>query len=266
MTPQEFYQAGKLNEAIEAAFSGVKAHPADSDQRGFLCELLCYAGDLERADKQLDTIGHQDPQSIIGLSMFRQLIRGEVARQEFFEKGRVPEVVREPSEVIRLHLEASISMREDNPAEAAEKLAEAEEKRIHVRGTCDGQAFDDWRDLNDMTACVFEVITSTGKYYWVPVEAVEVIEFRKPERPRDLLWRRAHMVVKDGPDGEVFLPTLYLNTHRNEDDQLRLGRGTDWADQENGPTIGVGQRMYLVGEEAKPILQMERVEFEQPED
>ncbi|MEI7815483.1 MAG: type VI secretion system accessory protein TagJ, partial [Coriobacteriia bacterium] len=72
------------------------------------------------------------------------------------------------------------------------------------------------------------VLTSTGKYYWIPLEAVELAEFRPPERPRDLLWRPTHMVVTDGPDGEVFLPTIYPLTFANGDDQLRLGRGTDW--------------------------------------
>ena len=50
------------------------------------------------------------------------------------------------------------------------------------------------------------MLTSTGKYYWIPMERVEMIEFHDPARPRDLLWRRAHMVVRGGPDGEVFLP------------------------------------------------------------
>jgi type VI secretion system protein ImpE len=95
----------------------------------------------------------------------------------------------------------------------------------------------------------------------VPVELVELIEFRKPERPFDLIWRRAHMVVTDGPDGEVFLPTRYAGTSRSQDDQLRLGRGTDWQGDDNSPVSGVGLRMFLVGDNAKTILEMGNVEF-----
>ena len=77
-----------------------------------------------------------------------------------------------------------------------------------MAGTCDGVEFEDLRDLDDLMAPLFEVLTSNGKYYWVPIEQVELIEFRPVVRPRDLLWRRVRMVVKDGPDGEVYFHPL----------------------------------------------------------
>ena len=61
-----------------------------STRRGFLAELLCFDGSLERADKMLDLIGSQDPQAALGLALFRQQIRAEMARREFFGDGRVP--------------------------------------------------------------------------------------------------------------------------------------------------------------------------------
>jgi type VI secretion system protein ImpE len=111
----------------------------------------------------------------------------------------------------------------------------------------------------------FEVLTSSGKYYWVPIERVEFVEFRTPERPKDLLWRRAHMVVREGPDGEVFVPSLYAQTHSHEDAQLRLGRRTEWIEKEGTPVRGVGQRMFLIGDEAKTILQLKEITFEKAE-
>ena len=81
-----------------------------------------------------------------------------------------------------------------------------------MTGTCDDQPFDDLRDLDELTASFFEVLTSTGKYFWIPLERVDTVEFRAWERPRDLLWRRAHMVVRGGPDGEVYLPVLYAGS------------------------------------------------------
>lgn len=261
MTPSEHFQAGQLSEAIDAAVADVKKHPTDTSRRGLFCEMLCFTGEWERADKQLDTIGMQDPQAIVGLSMFRQLIRAEVARQQFYEEGRVPEFVGEPSTVLRLHLEASICLREGKTAEAAEALGKAEEQRAKVGGTCDGQSFDDFRDLDDLSAPILEVFTGTGKYFWIPVEQVEFLAFQAPERAHDLLWRRARIVVTDGPDGEVFLPSHYPGTFKSDDDRLRLGRGTEWSDQEAGPVRGCGQRMFLVGEEAKTIMEIGRVQF-----
>ena len=262
MTPSEFYQAGRLNDAIDAALAEVKKNPTDTARRGWLCELLCFAGAWERADKQLETIGQQDPQVIPTLSLFRQLIRGEQARQQFFEEGRLPEFLGEPTPALRVHLQASIATREKKVTEAASLLVQAEEQRTKVRGTCNNQAFDDFRDLDDLTASFFEVLTSTGKYYWIPFESVESVEFHAPERPRDLIWRRAHMIVTNGPDGEVFLPALYPLTFAGTDEQLRLGRGTAWSGEEGEPIRGSGQRMFLVGEQAQSILELKEMQFQ----
>jgi type VI secretion system protein ImpE len=256
---QEHYREGRLQEAITAATDDVRQHPTDSGRRSFLCELLCLIGDLERADRQLDTLGHQDPEVMVGVGLFRQLIRAEQARQQFYAEGRLPELLGPPPPAVKLLLEASIRMREGQTSEAVALLAQTEEQRPHVAGICDGTAFDDLRDLDDATASIFEVLTSTGKYYWIPMERVEFIEFRPPTRPRDLLWRRAHMIVRDGPDGEVFLPTLYAGSHAETNDQLRLGRATEWRNGDGAPTRGIGQRTLLVGEEARPILELKEI-------
>jgi type VI secretion system protein ImpE len=263
MTPSELYQAGKLDEAVAAALEGVKKHPTDTSRRGQLSELLMFAGDLERADKQLETMLHQDPSTVMGVGLLRQLIRAETARQQFIADGRLPEFVGgAPTETLKLHLQASISLREGKMEEATQLLEQAEASRPKVSGNVDGQPFTDFRDLDDTTASFFEVITSNGKYYWIPIESVEFIDFRKPERPKDLLYRQAHMVVQGGPDGEVYLPTLYVGTH-TLDDQLRLGRGTEWRGGEDGsPVRGAGLRMFLVGDEDRSILQMGKIEFD----
>jgi type VI secretion system protein ImpE len=259
MKAHDYYQAGQLQEAITAATEEVRKSPTDTGKRGFLCELLCFAGDLERADRQLDALGHQDPQVMVGVGLFRHLIRAEQARQQFYAEGRLPEFLGLPTPVLRLHLEASIRLRENQPAEAARLLAEAEGQRPKVAGTCDGQAFDGLRDVDDLTAPFFEVLTSTGKYYWVPVEQVELVEFRPPTRPRDLLWQRAHMVVTGGPDGEVYLPTVYAGSHTNPDEKVRLGRVTDWTGGNGAPVRGVGQRTFLVGDQGRAILEMKEI-------
>lgn len=264
MNAKEHYQAGRLTEAVAAASEEVKRHPTDLDRRGLLGELLCFVGELERADLQLDAMGHQDPQLAVGVSLFRQLIRAAQARAQFYAEGRLPEFLDRPCPRLQCHLQASIRLREGDVGEAARLLEEAEQQRMPLAGHCDGEAFEDLRDLDDLTASLFEVLTSTGKYYWIPMERVERIEFRPPERPRDLLWRRALMTVRDGPDGEVFLPTLYAGSHAESDDRLRLGRATDWRGGRDGPTRGVGQRMFLVGEEARGILELQEITVTAP--
>jgi type VI secretion system protein ImpE len=260
---KELFEAGRLDDAIKALNDVVKTNPRAVDPRGFLAELLCFAGNLERADLQLDIIAEQDPKLAMGVALFRQLIRGEQARRQFFAEGRAPELLDAPPEHLKLHIEASILLRDGKPAEAAEILARAEEARPHVRGKLDGQAFEDMRDLDDLTASFFEVVTSNGKYYLIPIERVASVEFRSPQRPRDLIWRPAQMSVVDGPEGEVFLPAIYVSpAEAARDASALLGRSTDWVGGENAPVRGIGQRIFLVGEESVPMMQLGTIEFQ----
>uniref|UniRef100_UPI0022EB2621 type VI secretion system accessory protein TagJ n=1 Tax=Falsiroseomonas oryzae TaxID=2766473 RepID=UPI0022EB2621 len=146
-------------------------------------------------------------------------------------------------------------------AGAARLAAEAEAARPHVAGTRDGHAFDDMRDADDVLAASFEVLTTTGKYYWVPIARLASVEFHPPKRPRDLLWRRATMSVADGPDGEVYVPAVYAAPDGTADASLLLGRSTDWVGPEEGPVRGLGQRTFLVGDDAAPILEIKSLLF-----
>jgi type VI secretion system protein ImpE len=261
MSARECFEAGRLNDALTALRAEVKQAPSDQARRAFLCELLCFTDDLERADVQLDALGGLDPQGAVTVSLFRQLLRAEQARRQFYTEGRLPEFLDEPTPVLKLHLEASIHIRDGRLQEAAQLLAQAEEQRPKLTGVCNGQAFADFRDLDDLTAPLFEVLTTTGKYFWVPMERVELLEFHAPARARDLLWRRVHMIVRGGPDGEVFLPALYAGTHLETDDRLRLGRLTDWSGGDGTPVRGKGQRTFLAGEESIAILEIKEITF-----
>lgn len=272
MNASELYQAGKLADAIDAALSEVKKNPTEISRRYLLSELLCFSGDLARADKQLDTIGQQSVDAAVRVSLFRHLIVAETARQQFFSEGRVPDFLFDVSDTLRLHLDASIAIREGNPNEAQNLISQAEEKRTPLSGACDGAAFRGFRDMDDLLSPVLEILTSTGKYYWVPIEKIQQIEFTAPERALDLLWRRVNIAVSNGPEGEVYLPTIYPGTTTNYpgtttkcDDQLRLGRSTDWSSGDTGPVRGSGLRMFLVGEEGKTVLQLKTVQFDAKE-
>ena len=262
MNVQECFEAGKLAEAIEASLAEVKQNPTDATRRAYLCDLLCYSGDLERADKQLDTMTLQDPEAVMGISLFRQLIRAEQARRDFYENGRVPEVLDDPTPMQQLELRAHIELREGNHSAAMDLLTEAEELRPPSKGTCDGVEFSEFRDLDDRASSSLEVYTPNGKYYWIPLERIDSIIFRPPQFPRDLMWRAARMVVQDGPEGEVYVPVLYCGSHASEENQIKLGRATDWIGEEGQPICGVGQRTFLVGEEDKPILSIANLQFE----
>lgn len=255
LTASELYQAGDLSAALTAATDAVRAAPTDRGKRWLLAELLAVAGDTERADKHFDflTTGSEKPDLTALLG--RQLLRAETARREVFGQGRVPEFLTQPPDHVRLALEAVVCLREGKTEEAAAKHTEAEGLRPAVSGLFNGAAFTGLRDLDDVTAGVFEVFTSNGNYYWVPFESVELAEFRTPTRPKDLLWRSCHLIVKGGPDGEVYLPAVYPGSHAAADDELKLGRKTSYT--ETAPVRGTGMRELLIGDAVHTLMEVE---------
>ena len=258
------FRAGRLTEAVAAANAGVRQAPAEVGARLLLAELLVFAGNLERADVILDACGDLDPLVAVVVAEFRQLVRGEMARRQLFRDGRVPEFLGEPTATQRASLAALVALRGGDVAEAGRIAATAEAARVHPTGTAAGEPFDDLRDADDILAGTFEVITTTGKYFWIPAERVTVLEFHPPKRPRDLYWRRATMQVADGPDGEVYLPTTYAAAADATADDLRLGRATDWQQMDGGPVRGVGAVTFLVGENSATCMELGALSFTVP--
>jgi type VI secretion system protein ImpE len=259
----DLFRAGHLADALAAANAAVKASPADLGRRVLLAELLLFSGNLERADVILDAAGQLDPSAALVVSEFRQLLRAETARRQLYRDGRVPEVLGELEPSGQASLAALVALRAGDLKEAARAAAEAEELRPRISGTANGKAFDDFRDADDLLPGYIETLTTTGKYFWIPVARIESMEFHPPRRPRDLAWRRCSMSVKAGPDGDVYIPAIYF-AGDDVDEAHRLGRATSWSEGE-GPVRGIGQRVFLVGEDDFSIMQLDDVTFQLPE-
>lgn len=261
-TAGSLFKAGRLAEAVDAANAAVRKAPTDVAARMMLAEMLIFAGNLERADLILDAASQVEPEAAVVAAEFRQLLRADLARRQLRRDGRVPEFIGEPTEALRNLLAACVAERAGDLAEAARLAAAAEAARPRVAGFAGDVAFDDFRDADDLCAGLFEVLTTTGKYFWIPTERVATIEFHPPKRPRDLFWRRATMSVREGPDGEVYLPAIYGNDDLTLPAPLRLGRETDWSGE--ALVRGVGQRLFLVGEEAIAAMDLTTLEFADP--
>ena len=261
-TAVELFQQGKLQEAVEKAAEDVRSKPSDIPARSLFCEMLCYTRDWERADKQLDAITKLDTEAMIGASMFRHLIRCEVARAEVFNEGRVPEFVDKPSDVTQKRLEALTSLREGDAAGAIKLVGEAVEAETEVTGKCNGNSFSGFRDLDDILGTVLEVFTATGEYYWVNIDQIEHIEFEEPTNLIDQLWRQARIDTVGELSGRIHIPAIYFGSEQNEDGRAQIGRATDWIESDPpGIVRGHGQREFLVGEEAVTILEIRELFF-----
>ena len=251
------FHAGRLQDAVTAANAAVRKAPADLSARVLLAELLLFQGNLDRADVILDAAPDMAPDSVLVIAEFRQLLRAEQARRQLGRDGRLPEFLTSPTAALGSILQAYVGLRAADTKLAADSLLAAEAERPAVSGERDdGTVFDDLRDADDFYAGFFEVLTTTGKYYWIRTEQVESVVFHPPVRPRDLFWRRATMAVRGGPDGDIYVPALYVNDAAGLSDALRLGRETDWLQQSDGIVRGAGQRMFLIGDSAFGIMEL----------
>ncbi len=234
MDAKTLYQEGKLREAIAALNAEVRDRPTDVQRRTFLFELLCFAGDYDRAVKQLDVLARGDPEATLGILAYGRVIECQQERAEMFAAASFPESAREPRS---------------------------------VRGRLNGKPFERLEDADPRIGARLELFLG-AQYSWIPLEHLTSVTVEPPRRLRDLLWAPVHLQAGDtlqGVDlGEAMLPVLTPDAAADEDDQVRLGRVTRWIDLEDGVQAPVGQKMLLVDDEDFPILELRELEIDGP--
>jgi type VI secretion system protein ImpE len=92
-----------------------------------------------------------------------------------------------------------------------------------------------------------------GRCLWLPLEQLRSATCEPPRHLLDLIWRPLRLVDAAGVTASVHLPALYAGSGRAADDALRLGRGTDWAEQGEGIWRGVGQRVLAYADGADAL-------------
>ena len=261
LSPSQLFHAGQLEDAVAESIKLVKRNPTETNLRFQLAELSCIAGDLDRAERQLETISNQDPNAAVGAALFRQLVRAELARRECFQQGRLPEFIGEPSASLKSRLRAVAELRSGN-RDNLMSLISVEDEGNPSGWTVNGSNVTVLRDLDDLLAPVLEVHTSTGKYFWIHWNQILSLEVHSPKRAIDLLWRQATLSIESGPDGEVYLPAIYpsMDDAKEADQSFRMGRNTDWIDVGEGVVCGKGQKMLLVDEQDLSIMELEKIE------
>ena len=260
MKAKELLEANQLSAAIAALTQDVKKQPTDTHLRTFLFELLCFAGEYERAERQLDVIGHQNESAGIGVEVYRQLLRADKARQRWFAEGLKPTFLLDPPSWTQHQLEAGNRLRGQQTEEAKALLQQAASESPKLQGIVNGKPFDDFRDSDDRLGPIFEVFFREN-YVWLPCEQVKKVTIPKPKQLRDLLWTPATIEAGEGEAGDVYLPVLYVGSHSEKDDQLRLGKITDWRGLGDGLAGGAGQKTFLVDDSEMSILEIREIEF-----
>lgn len=249
MSAIDLFQAGKLREAIDAQVVTVKAQPTDQAARFLLFEFLLFAGDLDRARKQLDVLHYDDPARTAAVDQYRFALDTEAKRRRVFSGHEQPKVLATTPHHLRQRLEALACNARGEFAEARQLLDEANAAVPSLTGTLDGKSFDGLYDADERLGTVLEVFATGGVYSWLPLEQVRSLVMNPPLAPRDIILRPASVTMTDGTTGDVLIPGLYPDSHAHPDDEIKLARGTVWLESDGGLTRGSGGRLLLAGSE-----------------
>jgi type VI secretion system protein ImpE len=232
-TAREHFSAGRLESAIEALGGELRSNPTDTQRRVFLFELLVFAGQYDRADKQLDILAKGGPDNELAVLPYRAALQGERIREHMFSTGDFPQ----------------------SPAPAP------------VSGTLNGRPFASIEDADPRVGARLELMAG-GRYMWIPFAYVQALHQDPPKQLRDLRWTPARVssstAVKEVELGEVLLPALTPMAWKQEDPELRLGRATDWEEAPDGDYLPVGQKLLRVDGELIPLLEVRDLVIDPP--
>jgi type VI secretion system protein ImpE len=234
MTPLALYREGKLREAIKALGEELRSNPLDVKRRTFLFELLLFAGEYDRAEKQLDLLAGANAEAAAGTLLYRSALHAERTRQSMFANRETP-----PSK----------------------------EEEVYG-GVWNGKAFGEFSDADPRIGANLEVFIA-GSYTWIPIHYLRRLEIEPPKDLRDLVWARAR--VDTSADfrlqelGEVLLPVLCPLSSRHADESVHLGRESAWEPDEAHGEIPYGAKMMSIDGVDVPLLEIRSVEWSVPE-
>ena len=253
---KELVQQGSLAQACELLEAELKDDPVNSDKRAAYIELLCIKGDLEKADNQLDMMVRQHPDFLIGAVNLRQLIRAMQSRIDFYNGADTASIFFEADEAMKTLLKLRVALKEGLFTEAESLAAELETLRPETPMLINGENVSDVRDLDDSLGGYIELFGTDGKYYLTRFSDVEFLEVKPPESLVEMVLRRVEISIKNGPSGEAFLPIVYTESTTEAE---RLGRESDWNELAEALFTGLGQKMWLSGEQAISITDVRSI-------
>src|SRR5580693_7078870 len=175
---KNLFAEGRVSDAIAVLSAWLRDNPTDVAQRTFLFELLCFAGQYDRAEKQLSVLSQGSKEAQLGATLYYAALHAERDRNELFRSQAFP------------------------ATQATDQLA----------GTLNGKPFTSFRDADPDIGARLEVYAA-GAYLWLPLHHIASVAMEPPKHLRDTIWPSA--MVQTGPSfkgtelGQVIVPCIY---------------------------------------------------------
>lgn len=263
MNSKDFIRAGRLSEARQQLINEVKASPADMGKRTLLFQVHSLLGEWEKADRHLDVIATQDIKAEIGVQAYKNIVLAERERMEVVRNTRLPSFMPETPSYFELYRAACKKLAEKNIEEAEEFFTRIDNQIHPITGTLNGKGFEGFRDTDAYYAFFLEAIVHE-RYIWIPFESIRELSISPPRTLFDLLWVPAEVTTWEALSMKCYLPVLYAESFLHDDNQIKLGRMTDWNHLGGPFSKASGQHVFQVGEEETALLDIREVIFTLP--
>jgi len=247
-----------LEAELARLISEIKASPAKAELRVYLFQLLCVLGNWERALQQLQVCAQLDAAAIPMAQTYREAIRCEILRGEVFQGKRSPHFLGAPPEWGGM-LAESLRLQATGSQEAADTMrAEAFDVAEEVTCQIDDQNAAWIADADSRLGPVCEIIVN-GQYYWLPFSQIHELRLEPPEDLRDFVWLPAQLTLANGGEHVALVPSRYPGSEAVADDQIKLGRLTDWQGIGEEAWRGLGQRVWISDLGEHPLLAVRKL-------
>ncbi|MDD2735363.1 MAG: type VI secretion system accessory protein TagJ [Desulfuromonadaceae bacterium] len=263
MNSADLIRDGKLSEARESLVSKIKAAPGDTKARTLLFQVLAFCGEWDKVARHLDLLISQLPETATGTLVYLNLVSAEKSRQEVAAGRQTPDFMTEPPSFLTALLEARRLLADGDTATATSLLDKVEEQLLEVSGLSQSGPFIGFSECDATLTGILEVFVH-DRYIWFPLASIRELSVQKPKTLLETLWAPGRIVTWSGLTTECFLPVMYPGSSSFESDPVRMGRITDWIDLGNGNYRGVGQHLFMVGDQEKSLLELGEITFNPP--
>jgi type VI secretion system protein ImpE len=251
---------GDLDGARADLMEAVRSAPGDPRARMFLFQLLCVAGEWDKARRQLETLAQISPEARMLSVAYGQAIEAEKVRSEIFAgRGQAPILAGGGwATGIAQALELFAN---DEVAAGEAARARALDAAPDTPGELDGTRFEWVADADARFGPCFEAIVG-GRYGLIAFDAVKRIASEGPRDLRDMVWYPVEIALRQGTSAAALLPARYPGSERSADGSHRLARSTGWEERPDG-ALGIGQHLWMFSDgEERGLLSVRTLTFD----
>lgn len=251
---------GRLDDAVKALETAVRAEPDDVALRVFLFQLSALVGDWKRARAQLDFATKLDATITEFAEAYKVAIAAEGVREAVWAGYVAPAIFGEPGAWIALFVEA---LRLDATGSSDAALA-LRSDGLNAAPTTSGHResgpFKWFADSDCRLGPLLELVIA-GEYHWMSLEQIAVLSVSPQVALHDYVWMEAEVTLVTGATLAALIPARYPGATSDPDAAVRAGRKTEWAEMGEGLVSARGARVFATETDDVALSDAGRIVF-----